>query len=118
MRHRKKGRTLDRQRAQRDALLHALVRDLVRNGRLQTTVAKAKELRMVVEPLVTTAKIDDLTHRRTLLSRLRNQQDIVKKLLEEYGPRYQTRPGGYTRITRTGVRVGDGGEQAMIEFVE
>lgn len=118
MRHRKKTTILGRKRAQRDALLYALTRDLVLHGKITTTVAKAKALQSFVEPLVTTAKTSDLTSRRKLLSTLRQEETVVNKLLEEYGPKYKERAGGYTRITRTTRRVGDGGEQALIEFVD
>ncbi|MGS0756377.1 50S ribosomal protein L17 [Roseateles sp. GG27B] len=84
---------------------------------IKTTVPKAKELRRVVEPLITLAKTPTLANRRLAFARLRDR-DIVTKLFNELGPRYQTRPGGYTRILKMGFRVGDNAPMAFVELVD
>lgn len=117
MRHRKKGKILDRKRDQRKALLRNLARSLVKEGKITTTLAKAKFLRPVVEKLITKGKKNDLASRRHLLSFFYNDHKIVKKILEELSPRYKERKGGYTRIVKLGRRGGDGAEMAIIEFV-
>ena len=116
MRHRKKNRKLGRVTRKRDALLRNLSDSLVVNGKIKTTLPKAKELRMFVEPLVTKAKKGTLTERRNLIKVLYTNS-AVKKLMEEYGPKYKDRQGGYTRITKLGPRKNDGAEMAVIEFV-
>jgi large subunit ribosomal protein L17 len=118
MRHHVKTRTLHRTRRQRTALLRSLARSLVLHEGITTTVAKAKELRPYIERLVTVSKANTVDSRRTVASRLGGASDAVKKLHETIAPRYASRAGGYTRITRlgrTGKRVG---ESARIEFVK
>lgn len=117
MRHHKKGRTFGRVKKQQTALLRSLTRSLVLHGSIITTVAKAKELRPFVERLVTMAKQDSLSSRHALESRLGNAHDVVKKLHTELAPKYATRAGGYTRITRLGKRGARKAEEAKIEFV-
>ena len=90
---------------------------LLRHELIRTTVPKAKELRRVVEPLITLAKIDSVAKRRLAFSRLRDR-DIVTKLFGELGPRYQARPGGYLRILKCGFRAGDKAPMAIVELVD
>lgn len=116
MRHRHKGKTLDRKRGPRQALIKNLVASVVLYERVTTTTAKAKAIRPYVEKMVTLAKEPTLAHRRLLLSKLPTE-GAVKKLIEVLGPKYKSRAGGYTRITRLGRRVGDRAEQALIEFI-
>ncbi len=117
MRHRKAGRQLNRNSAHRQAMYRNMVASLVEHELIRTTVPKAKELRRVVEPLITRAKADSVANRRVAFSRLRNR-DAVSKLFDELGPRYQQRPGGYTRILRCGFRPGDQAPMAYIELVD
>lgn len=117
MRHRKKGKILDRKRDQRKALLKNLAKSLVKEEKIKTTQAKAKFLRPSIEKLITKGKKNDLATRRFLLSFFNNDRSTVKKVLEELSPRYQTRNGGYTRIIKLDQRKGDGAEMAVIEFV-
>lgn len=116
MRHRKKNRTLGRVKAQREALLRNLADSFIIHGSIKTTVAKAKELRSFVEPLVTKAKIDTITQRRNLMKVLYTDE-AVNKLLKDIAPKYKDRNGGYTRITKAGSRKNDGADIAIIEFV-
>ena len=117
MRHHNAKRTLRRGKNQRNALLRSLARSLVLHEGITTTVAKAKELRPVIEKLVTVSKENTLQSRRTTLSRI-GSAVAVKKLHDTLAPRYRSRKGGYTRIVRLG-RVGKRvGEQARIEFVK
>jgi len=117
MRHHKKGRTFGRVKKQQTALLRSLTRSLVLRGSITTTVAKAKEMRPFVEKLVTIAKSDTLQSRRALESCLGNARDVVKKLHTDLAPKYASRSGGYTRITRLGKRGARKAEEAKIEFV-
>lgn len=116
MRHQKKKVTLDRASAPRRALLANLVESLVLYERITTTTAKAKALRPRVEKIITMAKANTLAARRNIKKQL-HTENVVKKLMEVIGPRYQGRNGGYTRIVKLGVRKGDGGEKAVIELV-
>ena len=116
MRHQKKKVTLDRKTAPRRALLRNLAESLVLNEKLTTTKAKARAARSIVERLVTKAKTNSLTTRRTLMSTLYTKE-AVDKLLTDLGPRYAERKGGYTRIVVLKNRVGDGAEEALVEFV-
>ncbi|MBI2444407.1 MAG: 50S ribosomal protein L17 [Candidatus Magasanikbacteria bacterium] len=116
MRHRKRKVTLDRQSAPRRALLRGLAEQVILWERVQTTLAKAKAVRPLVERLVSRAKEATLANRRYLLSALYTR-GAVNKLLEVLGPRYRARPGGYTRLTLVGERRGDGSKIAVIEFV-
>ena len=117
MRHRKGYRKLGRNTNQRKALLKGLAVSLFEHGRITTTVPRAKELRRYAEKLITIAKRQDAFAHRLVFSRLQNK-DITKKLLNEYGPLYQDRNGGYTRILKRGRRLGDGAEMAFIELVD
>ncbi len=116
MRHRKAGRQLRRTSEQRLALLRNLASSLIEHGAIETTEAKAKELRPFVEKLVTKAKQGTL-HARRLAGRHVHKRDTADKLFRELGPKFAARPGGYTRILKTGARRGDGAEMARIEFV-
>jgi large subunit ribosomal protein L17 len=117
MRHYKQKRTLGRVRKQRTALLRGLARDLILRGTITTTLAKAKEVRPFVERLITKSKAGTIMSRRHVASQLGNAEDATKKLHEEVAPKYKSRPGGYTRITKLG-RVGKRmAEDATIELV-
>ncbi|MCI0619862.1 50S ribosomal protein L17 [Candidatus Wolfebacteria bacterium] len=117
MRHHNHNRKFGRVRKQRTALLEGLARSLVLHGRIQTTEAKAKELRPFVEKLVTKAKSDSVATRRLVSARLGGAPKATKKLVETIAPQYAKRPGGYTRITKLPVRKSDASPMAVIEFV-
>ncbi len=116
MRHRKKGKTLDRNASSRKAFMRALAISLVLYEKIKTTEGRAKAIRPFVERLISRAKENTLASRRYLLSALPHEM-VVRKLLEVLGSRYKTRTGGYTRITKLMPRKGDGAEMAQIEFV-
>ena len=116
MRHRKKGKTLDRKTAPRKALFRSLAVSLVLYEKIKTTKAKAKAIKPIVEKLITKGKVDNITVRRNLLKYL-YKESAVKKVLEELGPRYKERKGGYTRILNLKRRQGDGAEIVQIELV-
>lgn len=116
MRHNSKKVTLGREKASRDALIRNLAESLIIHGGIKTTIAKARAVKNYVEPLVTKAKVGTLAERRLLLSRLYTK-DAVAKLMDEYGPRYKERAGGYTRIIKIGPRFTDAAEMVRIEFV-
>lgn len=115
MRKRKKGRKLSRKRDQRKALLKALARELFLKKRLKTTEAKAKELRSFSEKFVERAKEKNLSNFRYLMRFF--SKNVVRKLLDEIGPKYKERKGGYTRIIKLGRRKSDGSKMAIIELV-
>ena len=117
MRHAKAGRALRRTSEQRLALLRGLATSLIEHGAIETTEAKAKELRPYVEKLITKARAGTL-HARRLAGRHIQKREAADKLFQEVGPRFATRNGGYTRILKTGHRKGDGAEMARIELVE
>jgi large subunit ribosomal protein L17 len=117
MRHRNGLRKLNRTSAHRAAMLRNMAVSLLQHEAIKTTVPKAKELRKVVEPLITLAKEPTLANRRLAFDRLRDR-DIVTKLFNELGPRFKTRPGGYTRILKMGFRVGDNAPMALVELVD
>jgi len=117
MRHRKKKMTLGRTRAKRKALLRSLADSLVLHGSIKTTRAKAKALRMFVEPLVTKAKVDSLAAQRHMRKFLYTDA-AVKKMMKEIGPRFKERAGGYTRTIKLGNRKNDAAEMVQIEFVD
>jgi len=117
MRHRKSGRHLNRTRSHVQAMFKNMSSSLVRHELIRTTVPKAKELRRVVEPLITLAKTDSVANRRLAFSRLRDR-DSVSKLFNVLGPRYQQRPGGYLRILKCGARPGDRAPMAFVELVD
>ena len=116
MRHHKHNRKFGRERGQRNALLKSLALSLVLHKKITTTEAKAKEIRPFVEKLITRAKVKTLASRRLLASRL-GDPAAVKELMGTLGPKYQTRPGGYTRILKLPRRLSDGSRMAVIEFV-
>ena len=117
MRHGDKVNNLGRKKAHRVALLKNLTKALIEHKRISTTLAKAKALRIHVEPIITRSK-DNTTHsRRTAFSMLQDK-DAVKELFDVIGPKVMDRPGGYVRVIKTGTRLGDGAETAMIELVD
>ncbi len=117
MRHGKAGRKLNRTSTHRTAMFANMAAALILHEQIVTTLPKAKELRPVVEKLVTLAKRGDLHARRIAASRIRNEE-MVKKLFETIGPRYKERNGGYTRVLKAGFRYGDNAPVAVIEFVD
>jgi large subunit ribosomal protein L17 len=117
MRHRNAGRQLSRNSSHRRAMMRNMASSLIRHETIRTTVPKAKELRRVVEPLITMAKTDDVARRRRAFDRLRDRE-VVGKLFNELGPRYQERPGGYLRILKTGFRAGDAAPMAIVQLVD
>lgn len=117
MRHNVSGRKLNRTSAHRKMLYRNLVTALFKHERIQTTVPKAKEARIVAEKLITFAKKGDL-HSRRMAARKVNEPEVLQKLFAEIGPRYAERPGGYTRIMRLGPRRGDNAELAILELVD
>lgn len=117
MRHGVKGRKLSRTSAHRKVTMQSLAMALIREHRIKTTLAKAKELRGFVEPLITRAKEDTHHNRRQVFSSLQNKE-AVTTLFTEVGPKSKDRPGGYTRVIKAGFRKGDGAEMAIIELVD
>lgn len=117
MRHLVKGRKLNRTAAHRGATMRALAMALIKNDRITTTLAKAKELRSFIEPLITRAKEDVMHNRRIVFAHL-NEKSSVSKLFDVIGPASKDRPGGYTRVLKLGFRAGDGAETALIELVD
>lgn len=119
MRHQKAGRTFNRDTNARKALFIGLAKNLIEKEQIKTTLPKAKDLRSVVEKLVTHAKVDTVANRRLVASQLGNAgAATVKKLFTVLGPRYAKRPGGYTRVLKAGFRYGDAAPMAIIEFVD
>lgn len=116
MRHRVKGRKLGRKAEHRRALLNNLASSLFQHGKIVTTEAKAKELRPFAERMITFARRGDLHSRRMVERRLRDRK-TADRLFQDIGPRYASRPGGYTRIVKMGHRSGDGAEMAQIELL-
>lgn len=117
MRHRHSGRQLNRTSAHRKAMFSNMTSSLVEHEIIKTTLAKAKELRMIAEPLITLAKEDSVANRRLAFDRLRNKES-VGKLFTDLGPRYKARPGGYIRIIKCGYRTGDKAPMAYVELVD
>jgi large subunit ribosomal protein L17 len=117
MRHRNGLRKLNRTSSHRKAMLRNMCNSLLKHEAIKTTLPKAKELRRFIEPLITMAKEATLAHRRLAFDRLRDR-DMVVKLFDELGPRFQARPGGYTRILKMGFRVGDNAPMAYVELVD
>ncbi len=117
MRHQMNGRKLGRSPAHRKALFRNQLASLVKRERIKTTLHKAKELRPIAEKVITQGKRDTV-HARRLVNRWLPEKDLVKKVFDDIAPRFQERPGGYTRIVKLGPRRGDGAEMAVIEFVE
>ena len=117
MRHRNSGRQLSRNASHRHALMRNMATSLLRHETIRTTVPKAKELRRVVEPLITLAKIDSLAKRRLAFARLRDDA-VVEKLFTDLGPRFKARAGGYTRILKMEPRPGDAADMALMQLVD
>jgi large subunit ribosomal protein L17 len=117
MRHQLSGRQLSRNSPHRHALLRNLSVSLLRHETIRTTLPKAKELRRVVEPLITMAKTDSEASRRVAFSRLRDAE-VVTKLFDDLGPRFKARPGGYTRILHLAPRPGDSAPMALMQLVD
>ncbi|MBL4782172.1 MAG: 50S ribosomal protein L17 [Porticoccaceae bacterium] len=117
MRHRHSGRQLNRTSPHRRAMFRNMTASLVEHEVIKTTLPKAKELRRVAEPLITLAKTDTVANRRLAFDRLRSKE-AVGKLFSELGPRFEDRPGGYTRILKCGYRTGDKAPMAYIELVD
>ncbi len=118
MRHQvKKGRKLGRTKSHRDAMFRNMVVSFIKAEKIETTVQKAKELRSIAEKLVTRSKDNTLHNRREAAKTIKDKSALVK-LFEEIGPRFKERPGGYTRIIKTGFRKGDSAQMAIIEFVD
>ena len=117
MRHSNSGRSLSRTSAHRKAMIQNMAVSLLRHEVIRTTLPKAKELRRAAEPLITLARTDSVAKRRLAFDRLRDRE-IVTKLFNELGPRYQERPGGYLRILKCGFRAGDKAPMAIVELVD
>ncbi len=117
MRHRKSGRKLSRTSSHRRAMFRNMAASLIQHEMIKTTLPKAKDLRGVLEPLITLAKTDSVASRRLAFARLRDKA-AVKKLFEDLGPRYNSRPGGYTRVLKYNFRAGDNAPMAIIELVD
>ncbi len=117
MRHRKSGRKLGRNSSHRKAMFRNMAASLFRHETIKTTVPKAKELRRVVEPLITLAKEDGVANRRLAFSRLRDKE-VVGKLFKDLGPRFKERPGGYIRILKLGPRPGDAAPMALVMLID
>jgi len=117
MRHRHSGRQLNRNSSHRKAMFRNMSISLVEHELIKTTLPKAKELRRVIEPLITLAKKDSVANRRLAFSRL-NSKEAVGKLFGDLGPRYEERPGGYVRILKCGYRTGDKAPMAYVELVD
>ena len=117
MRHRKSGRQLNRNSSHRKAMFQNMANSLFLHEVIKTTLPKAKELRRVVEPLITKAKSDSVANRRHVFSKLRDDA-MVAKLFTELGPFYKDRPGGYVRILKAGFRTGDKAPMAIVQLVD
>jgi large subunit ribosomal protein L17 len=117
MRHGHGLRKLNRTSEHRLAMLRNMMNSLIEHEAIKTTLPKAKELRRVIEPMITLAKEATVANRRLAFNRLRDRDSVVK-LFNELGPRYKTRPGGYTRILKMGFRVGDNAPMAFVELVD
>ena len=117
MRHRKTGRKLNRNSPQRNSLKKGLAISIIEHESVNTTLAKAKEIRGFLEPLVTLAKENTVANQRLAYSKLRSKE-AVAKLFDELGPRYKDRPGGYLRVIKSGLRNGDKAPSAQVEFVD
>lgn len=117
MRHRKSGRQLNRNSSHRQAMFRNMMVSLLKHEQIKTTVAKAKELRMFVEPVITLGKEPTLANKRNAFAKLRDR-DIVAKLFDDIGERMKDRPGGYTRILKCGNRPGDNAPMAYIQLVD
>ena len=117
MRHAKSGRKLNRNSSHRKAMFKNMASSMVKHEVIKTTLPKAKELRRVIEPLITLSKVDSVANRRLAMART-GDKEVVGKLFNELGPRYEARPGGYIRILKCGFRTGDKAPMAYVEFVD
>jgi len=117
MRHGNGLRKLNRTSAHRQAMLRNMMNSLIAHEAIKTTLPKAKELRRVIEPMITLAKADSVANRRLAFARLRDDASVAK-LFADLGPRFKARPGGYTRILKMGFRVGDNAPMAFVELVD
>jgi len=117
VRHRKIGRKLNRNSTHRCSMFRNMINSLVHYEIIQTTLPKGKELRRIIEPIISLSKNDSVANRRLVFSKIRNNE-IVSKIFNELGPRFYKRPGGYTRILKCGFRKGDCAPMAYIEFVD
>jgi large subunit ribosomal protein L17 len=117
MRHGHGLRKLNRTSSHRLAMLRNMMNSLIEHEVIKTTVPKAKELRRVIEPMITLAKVSTLANKRLAFDRLRSRENVVK-LFADLGPRFSARPGGYTRILKMGFRVGDNAPMALVELVD
>ena len=117
MRHGNGLRKLNRTSAHRQAMLRNMMNSLLQHEAIKTTVPKAKELRKVIEPMITLSKVDSVANRRLAFARLRDDASVAK-LFTDLGPRFKARPGGYTRILKMGFRVGDNAPMAFVELVD
>ena len=116
MKHLKKGRTLGRKEGHKKALMRNLTKSLILHEKIETSEAKAKELRSYIEKIITRSRVDTLHNRRIIL-RTVNEPLLIEKLFKVIGPKYKNRTGGYTRITKTGMRATDAAKMAVIELV-
>ncbi len=117
MRHGNGLRKLNRTSAHRKAMFQNMMNSLIAHEAIKTTVPKAKELRSIIEPMITLAKVDSVANRRLAFARLRDDASVAK-LFNELGPRFKARPGGYTRILKMGFRQGDNAPMAFVELVD
>ena len=117
MRHGNGLRKLNRTSAHRKAMFQNMMNSLIAHEAIKTTVPKAKELRSIIEPMITLAKVDSVANRRLAFARLRDNASVAK-LFNELGPRFKARPGGYTRILKMGFRQGDNAPMAFVELVD
>ncbi len=117
MKHHKSFRKFGREKNERKAFVRGLLVNLIRHGRIETTLARAKEIRPFVERLVTLAKEDSVARRRLVASRIMNQEIETAKVFSEYAKKYKDVAGGYTRIIKLPTRISDGAEKAIIEFI-
>ncbi|MBK8724582.1 MAG: 50S ribosomal protein L17 [Holophagaceae bacterium] len=118
MRHNLAGRRLSRSTNQRKALMKNLAISLIEHERIETTLPKAKELRIYVEPFITLSKTDSVPNRRLAMSRLGSKDAVQKLFSADFRKRFESRPGGYTRILKMASRLGDGADMALIELVD
>ena len=117
MRHGNGLRKLNRTSSHRLAMLRNMMNSLIEHEAIKTTVPKAKELRRVIEPMITLSKVDSVANRRLAFARLRDDASVAK-LFTDLGPRFKARPGGYTRILKMGFRVGDNAPMAFVELLD
>lgn len=117
MRHRKKGRKLNRTSSHKKAMFYNMSKSLIKYERIKTTIQKAKELRKYIEPIITTSKTNSLNNKRKILKKFKDKA-IIKKLFKDIGIRFLNRNGGYTRIYKYKYRNGDGATMAIIELVD